>query len=61
MDELDKETRYRLQILAREQLKMKLLNDIMVDLTICKLENWSFKEYLTELKQLIDSFLTKSK
>jgi hypothetical protein len=47
-----------LQILAREQLKMKLLNDIMVDLTICKLENWSFKEYLTELKQLIDSFLT---
>lgn len=42
--------------LAREQLKLKLLNDIRLDIEICKIENWDYKEYLSELKELIDSF-----
>ena len=47
----------RLNRLAREQLKLKLLNDIRADIEVCKLENLNYKEYLLELKEIIDSFL----
>lgn len=48
--------RKALNTLAREQLKLKLLNDIRLDIEVCKIENWDYKEYLLELKKLIDSF-----
>ncbi len=41
--------------LARAKFKEKLLNDILVDLTICRIEGWSKMEYINELKKLIDS------
>lgn len=41
--------------LARQKFKQKLLNDILVDLTICEIEGWCKLEYIKELKNLIDS------
>ena len=41
--------------LARQKFKHKLLNDIMVDLTVCEIEGWSKMEYISELKRLINS------
>lgn len=45
---------------AREQMKLRLLGDIRVDIEVCKLEGIDYKEYLLELKEIIDSFLTVS-
>lgn len=43
--------------LAREQLKIRLLNDIRFDVTVCQHEGWDYKKYLNSLKQIIDGFL----
>ena len=43
--------------LAREQMKLRLLQDIRVDIEICKLEGMDYKEYLLELKVIIDGIL----
>jgi hypothetical protein len=51
------ETPKRFNQLAREQLKTKLLNDIVIDLQICEIEGWDKKEYLLELQELINSFM----
>ena len=41
--------------LARAKFKRQLLNDILVDLTICEIEGWCKSEYIAELKALINS------
>ena len=46
-----------LNTLAREQMKYKLIADIRTDIEVCKLEGIDYKEYLKELKQIIDEFL----
>lgn len=46
-----------LNALAREQMKYKLMADIRMDIEVCKLERIDYKEYLKELKQIIDEFL----
>ena len=46
-----------LNALAREQMKYKLMADIRTDIEVCKLEGIDYKEYLKELKQIIDEFL----
>lgn len=51
--------RKALNTLAREQLKFKLLNDIRLDIEVCKIEGWDYKVYLMELKEIIDSFTRK--
>lgn len=43
--------------LAREQMKYKLMADIRADIEVCKLEGIDYKEYLIELKDIIDGFL----
>ena len=43
--------------LAREQFKLRLIQDIRVDIEICKLEGLDYKQYLYELKEIIDGFL----
>lgn len=50
---------YALQRKAREQMKTILLQDILTDITICKIEGWPYFDYLNELKALIDGFLQK--
>ena len=54
---IDTETRKALQRLAREQLKLRLLADIAVDIQICKIEGWQYKEYLLELKNEIERLI----
>lgn len=51
------ETSKALNRLAREKMKLKLLQDIRVDIEVCKLEGFDYKEYLKEIKDIIDSFL----
>lgn len=40
--------------LAREQFKLKLLNDIRCDLMICEIEGWDKMEYLNEIRRIIN-------
>ena len=42
--------------LCREQMKHKLLADILADLMVCDIEGWDKLEYLNELQELINSF-----
>ena len=51
------EERLKLQVLAREQIKLKLLNDIRFDIEVCKIEDWEYKEFLKDLHSLISEFL----
>ena len=46
--------------LAREQMKLKLMQDIRTDLIVCEIEGWSKMEYLNELKELIDGFFEQA-
>ena len=41
--------------LAREQMKLKLLQDIRVDLMICEIEAYDKKQYINELRDMIDT------
>ena len=54
MEEVTAETRIMLNRVAREQMKERLMRDILVDMTVCELEGWDRLEYLEELKTLID-------
>ena len=45
--------------LARAKFKQKLLQELLFDLQVCKVEGWDCKEYVTELKQLIDETYRK--
>lgn len=46
-----------LNTLAREQMKLRLMQDIRIDIEVCKLEGLNYKQYLLELKDIIDGFL----
>jgi hypothetical protein len=45
--------------LARARFKEKLLQELLFDLTVCKIEGWDYKEYVAELKLLIDEACQK--
>ena len=57
---MDKETRLKLNKLAREQMKLKLLSDIRIDCEICKIEGWDFTEYIKELYDILNEFYSKN-
>jgi hypothetical protein len=40
--------------LARAKFKERLLQDLIADLMVCKIEGWSVEKYITDLKTLID-------
>lgn len=44
---------HALNQLAREQMKLKLLADIRVDLVVCELEGWNPRDYLRDLHEVI--------
>lgn len=56
MNVKNKEYARALNTLAREHLKLRILADIRIDIQVCQIEGWDYKEYLGELKELIDSF-----
>lgn len=56
-----KETRLALQKCARENMKLRLLKDIQIDLIVCELEGFSKTEYLFDLAELVNSFINKTR
>lgn len=55
IDMVNKETRLALQKLAREQLKRRILQDVLFDINICKLEGWNPSTFVLELENLLHS------
>ena len=53
----DPGTGIALNRLAREQMKLRMMQDIRMDITVCQQEWIDYKPYLAELKQIIDGFL----
>lgn len=53
----EKDIGKRLNTLAREQFKLKLLEEIRMDIEVSKLEGIDYYDYLVELKNIIDSFI----
>lgn len=49
-----------LNTLAREQMKLRLLKDIRCDIEVCKLEGIDYKQYLLEIKDMIDGFINEN-
>ncbi len=47
----------KLNTLAREEMKLRLLQDIQMDICVCQIEGIDYKSYLMELKAEIDRFL----
>lgn len=54
----DKETAKALNDLARHRMILRLLEDIRMDLEICKIEGWDEREYITEIQKMIASLGT---
>lgn len=50
----------QLNRLARERMKQRLLSDILVDLQVCELEGWNKLEYITELRDMLDTLGAKN-
>jgi hypothetical protein len=50
---MDAETRRALQVLAREELKLRVLQDVLIDIQVCRLEGWDPREFARELVALI--------
>lgn len=50
----------RLQVLGREEMKQKLLADILMDLNICKIEWWDHKEYISDIRVMLEEVETKA-
>ena len=56
---IDDEYRLTMNNLARKKTQQILLQDILTDMHVCKLEGWSHRDYLIELKNLIDGLIDK--
>ena len=44
--------------LAREEMKLKLMQDIRIDISVSELEGIDYRKYLEELKEIIDEFIS---
>ena len=47
--------------LCREEMKEKLLKEILFDMQVCKLEGWDIFEYTKELINLLQNILSSKK
>jgi hypothetical protein len=47
--------------LARLKFKEQLLKEIMFDLMVCEIEKWDKKDYINEIKKLLNSIDTSNK
>jgi len=56
---IGKEAPKALNDLARLRLQQLILRDLVIDLTVCKLESWDMKEYIDQLKKTIDDVYYK--
>lgn len=55
----DEDTRKALNVLARHQTIYNLYRDILIDMMVCEIEGWDKKEYLNQLKSVIEHFERK--
>ncbi len=58
--QIDQECRRVLNDLARKKVQEQLLQDILFDMNVCKLEGWDHRKYLFELENLIDRLIIDS-
>ena len=56
LSDLTPDERYKIQKLARHQMRCKLLADIQADMVACQLEGWDQTEYIRELQELLNGF-----
>ena len=54
------EVSWQLNRLARERMKQRLLNDILVDLQVCELDGWNKLEYIAELRDMLNTLGAKN-
>ena len=54
---MDSDTRRALQVLAREQLILKLLADILFDINVCRLEGWDWREFPREIIKAVSDIV----
>ena len=59
--DLDKGTRRAMQLVAREEMKMKIYADILVDIMICDIEGWDKMEYIIELQDMLNTLTKRAK
>ena len=57
----DEDTRIALNVLARHQTIYNLYRDILIDMMVCEIEGWDKKEYLNQLKSVIEHFERKGR
>ena len=50
-----------LQNLSRQSFIKKILEDVLTDITICKLEGWDWKEYPRMIKKEMERILKNEK
>ncbi len=48
-------------ILARKKFQEHLLKEILFDLMVCEIEGWDKKEYINEIKKLVNGIDTSNK
>ena len=51
----DKETARKLNELSRHKMIERPYRDILMDLMICDIEGWDKKEYINQLKTVVNS------
>ena len=59
--DLDKGTRRTMQLVAREEMKMRIYADILADIMICDIEGWDKMEYITELQDMLKNLTKRAK
>ena len=59
--DLDKETRRAMQLVAREEMKMRIYADILADIMICDIEGWDKMEYIIELQDMLNTLTERAK
>lgn len=59
--DLDKETRRAMQLVAREEMKMRIYADILADIMICDIEGWDKIEYIIELQDMLNTLTERVK
>ena len=57
--QMNREEAEALNRLAREQMKERLLLDIMFDMQVCRLEGWDPLAFLVELRGMLDELIKK--
>lgn len=56
-----KESAKALQRYCRESMKLRLLADIVQDMTVCRLEGWDVFEFVRELHTELERILDKAR